>query len=585
MTFDSLVAYYQQNVSPGADKPGTDAWNNRFNSWTSQLEKELNLPGGDFNDPASGWASIDPGKLDEFTTTGGGPGTTTTIPLEQDLMGRVLDQYVYPGMEQDKASKAAAATALAEGNAALDATSKLNAVNAASGFSAEAYLRNNNADPSTWPAARASLQAIVDAGLAPTLDAAAEYHYNTYGKAEGKKSGVIGTLANENANADTVAANLAATATTQGADNQKVIDSTNRTLGAAIDTSAASRTGAVDTQTAALRTGQTAQEGDKIRALDGRSAETLGALDSRTAQLGSAIDANEQARQRTLAVLNSERLGAAEGQVTGINLGLERTKDQLAAQEAMKGYIGGGAMADANLARAVVGARQNAAGVVGQARVINATDVRSLGDDVAGMRLSNTGNDATDRFGIKSGAATDRFGIKSGGADSRFSITSGDATARTGITNDAAGQRLTLAGATGDRTLSNAFAMNAGVADAKNKGTQMRSDYYDANGKRQLVAALAPASVAANRMGLQSTADGMGRAGLDHALSALGFFTSSATPTQAGSFTTTPSQAGNDLAGLGAGITGGAISIGNANKWWQTPKTPAPSGSAAKPNP
>ncbi len=34
-----------------------------------------------------------------------------------------------------------------------------------------------------------------------------------------------------------------------------------------------------------------------------------------------------------------------------------------------------------------------------------------------------------------------------------------------------------------------------------------------------------------------------------------------------------PSNAGNDLAGFGANLTGAALSIGNANKWWQTPNT------------
>jgi hypothetical protein len=784
MTFEDLLRYYKAKVPQGTEAEGTPEYAARFNSWTSQLERELGIPGGDFNDPASGWSGVSPGALDEFETQGGG-GPTTTMPLEQDLLGRVVDDYVYPNLERDRLNKIEADRILAETNRSLDNAVRLNAENVNSGFNAEGYIRNNYPNPSDWPAARAGLQSIVDAGLAGSLDQAAQYHFNTYGKAEGKQPSYVGTLGAELANAAEVEAGLAASARTQGAANQAGIDADQRNLSAAIGTASRERLGAVDQSTAAMRAGQGEQERDVVGAVntrtgaidgaitaddaarraaieqatarmrEGQSAQErdvvnavttrtdaidgaitaddatrqaaiarmtaalrdgsmqldaarraalaeeinklkagsseltatqLSALADETTSLGAALDLSSAARDRNLAVLEGTRLAAAEGQVAGVNLGLERTRDELSARQAERGFIGGSSMDDANLARAAIGARQQAAGIVGDTRVNNATDRRTLGDAVAGERLnlatrdatgrrtivtdgagrtfdlvgrdagggrtiaeegaarafditgqdagltreatvetsgnrlSNTTAGATDIFGArKTGAdnrfaitgedatlnreaanltsgnrlsnttagATDIFGARKTGADTRFAITGDDATARLGVANEAAGRGFEVAGLTGERTLGNVFATSAGEKDATDKGTQMGSDYFDNNNTRRLASALVPATIGTNRLQLLTSADEIGNAGLTRSLNNLNFFTSNATPSPAGTFTTNPSQVGNDIAALGAGVAGTAINIGNANKWWQTPKTPAPTtkmlGGAAKP--
>jgi hypothetical protein len=73
------------------------------------------------------------------------------------------------------------------------------------------------------------------------------------------------------------------------------------------------------------------------------------------------------------------RLAEAEGAVTGVNLGLERTLDQLDAERATQGFVGGSTM-DTNAAtRATVDARQRGAGLVGAAKTSNAMDSRNIG--------------------------------------------------------------------------------------------------------------------------------------------------------------------------------------------------------------
>lgn len=79
------------------------------------------------------------------------------------------------------------------------------------------------------------------------------------------------------------------------------------------------------------------------------------------------------------APVDAARLGEAEGAVTGVNLGLERTLDQLDAERATQGFVGGSTM-DTNAAtRATIDARQRGANLVGAAKTANAMDARSIG--------------------------------------------------------------------------------------------------------------------------------------------------------------------------------------------------------------
>lgn len=78
------------------------------------------------------------------------------------------------------------------------------------------------------------------------------------------------------------------------------------------------------------------------------------------------------------APLGAARIGAAEDQVTGVNLGLQSALDQLTAQRAGQGYVGGSSMDDAAVARAGIGAGQDAASILGQAKTANAGDIASI---------------------------------------------------------------------------------------------------------------------------------------------------------------------------------------------------------------
>jgi len=238
------------------------------------------------------------------------------------------------------------------------------------------------------------------------------------------------------------------------------------------------------------------------RATSGQQLQTeLGTADaaavSKTAALDQALAKLTAAQQP----LSDARLADAEGQVTAVNLGLERTLDQLDADRAQQGYVGG-STGDINAAtRATVDARQRGANAVGAARVANATDTRDIGG-----------------FGANQG-----YSIAGALADQRQQLTNADY----------------------GRTLQAALSL-----------PQLQNQFITTT----------------------RNIDDQRNAGLLRTQNALNWWASNS---QAPTATYNPVQAdnsGNDLAGFGANLTGAAISIGNANKWWQTPK-------AATPNP
>lgn len=233
------------------------------------------------------------------------------------------------------------------------------------------------------------------------------------------------------------------------------------------------------------------------RATSGQQLQTeLGTADAAAASKRTALDAALAKLTAAQAPLSEARLGEAEGQITGVNLGLERTLDQLDAQRAEQGYVGG-STSDINAAtRATIGARQNAAQLMGAAKTANATDVR----DISG-------------FGANQG-----YSIENALADQRQSLTNAD---------------------------------------------------YG----RSLQAALSLPQLQNQFLTTTQNIDSQRNAGLLRTQQALNWW---AANSQAPTATYNPAQTdtyGNDLAGLGANLTGAAISIGNANKWWQTPNT------------
>ncbi len=113
------------------------------------------------------------------------------------------------------------------------------------------------------------------------------------------------------------------------------------------------------------------------------NADTLGAaLSSAAGTSAAAQQGNLQTEIAGLNAaqdpLNAARVAAAQTQASTINQGLQTTEDQLAAQNAAKGYTGTSSMEDAALLRATIGARQQAAGALSGANVTNATDTAGI---------------------------------------------------------------------------------------------------------------------------------------------------------------------------------------------------------------
>ncbi|MCW5548883.1 MAG: hypothetical protein KIT44_07955 [Opitutaceae bacterium] len=305
-------------------------------------------------------------------------------------------------------------------------------------------------------------------------------------------------------------------------------DDTAGRLAASAAQEAADRLAVLDEQKAALEA-----------ALQQMSQDRTGALDGETAQLRAALGVLEQERGDALAQLEGARVAAAESRVAGINQGLEVERDRLAAADAMKGYVGGSSMQDAAMTRAAIGARQDAAIALGEANVANATDRRALGDEIARSRFDIEGRDASGRRSITDETAATRFNLATSDANNRMAI--GDAGA-------------------------------AGRREASDLGTTMRAGYFDNDYLRRIEASLMPATLEGQRLSLQGVADEAGYSGLRRSLDTLNWWAGANNPPSARPFQETASQFGNDLAGLGAGITSAAMSYGNANDWWKKPK-------------
>lgn len=126
------IAYnaYLAQGSPGANGAAVNspAWQNSFNSWMGPILAARGAYDSGLADP------LDAVQASWFTDGGvGSPGVTASadgtvteeVPLEQDLMQRTLDQYVYPALEGDAANKEKFAKILAGYQPAMDANRQL----------------------------------------------------------------------------------------------------------------------------------------------------------------------------------------------------------------------------------------------------------------------------------------------------------------------------------------------------------------------------------------------------------------------------------------------------------------------------
>lgn len=485
-------------------------------------------------------------------------------------------------------------------------------------------------------------------------------------------------------------------ATTQSNDRWQVLsgeyrtreDALNKQLnnqGAAINTRAASQLSGLQAEIAAMRGSLDQFQQTKADALEAQ-------LNSLTANIDSYDSAQQAALTQEITKLaaaqlpvSQARIQQADNLVTAINVGLEDTRDRFDANQAAQGFIGGSSMASGNLARAVVGARQQAAQVMGDARVANATDDRSINsrgategrsisDATSGNRFSLGQYGANSRFGnavygadearrltdeLASGSrsindlsAQERYALDTYGNETAYNTTTyiagegrkiGEETAadmrgiadsanasRRGILDNfinteygnnlstaaqnraiadtGATQRRSLAdtlatdraavgtygantafadrvmGANDTRTLANTLATNrAGIANnltiqqqaARDAATGQKNAYFDQDYTRQQGTALTLPSLTTNYTNSVGALDQYRNAGLNRGLDTLQWWAGGgqAPSAQTAQYNAYVDQSGANIAGLGTGLLGAAVNIGNSKNWWQTPKT------------
>lgn len=304
---------------------------------------------------------------------------------------------------------------------------------------------------------------------------------------------------------------------------------------------------------------------EQIANLDKSIAAQKAALEQQVRELqgsaGQAADARRAALTQQLAELTAAqkpvseaRLRAAESEITGINLGLESSRDQLAADAAREGFYGPSSFDAAAQTRATIGARQDAARVGGAARVANATDDRGIGTYGA-----NQGYSIADVFAGEQQRARD-FG--SGG---NAALTAAGAEGTRGI-NDA--------GATGRFNIATTASREAQAA--QQAGAGQKSAYFDQLYPNAVNAAQLKTQIPSATAGALTALIPYQTAGTRNALDVFNWFGTNATPPGSTAITMTPSNSGNQLGQFGANLVGGAFQLGNAN-WW------APKSTAKKP--
>lgn len=319
-----------------------------------------------------------------------------------------------------------------------------------------------------------------------------------------------------------------------------------------------------------------------------------GAADAQSVARKAALQAEIDGLTAAQVPMAEARLNSANALSTAINLGLEATTDQLTAQRAKQGYIGSSSFDDANLARATIGARQGAAQALGQARELNAGDIRTiqsrgategrtLADEYANNLLSISGREAAGGRTLADILAEGTRTIGDNSAAGTAAITANTGAQRMNIGNAGAAQTYQdqTMGSTQLRALLDSLAQGTGAIagvksqqqqQARDSGTTARQGYFDNAYTRGLSGTLARTGLGSQLTNTLTGIDDYAGSGLNRTQRALDWWATNpgAAPTPG----YTPAQAsnsGNDIAGLGAGLLSAGINYGNANSWWQKP--------------
>jgi hypothetical protein len=534
------------------------------------------------------------------------------VPIEQALFQQIVPRLV--GDINADAGRATIADNLA--NTAIQGSQGAAAIfNRTQGghFDSNTYFQQN-------PDVKAAFDAQHAANPNLTADQFAEQHYLNYGQREGRQPAYIQSaqLAQDFNNANqTVAANIAAanqaaqtnlaalaTATAAMRQNltgdlaarasalQQQIDSLTQNLNQLDATQRQALTTQVASMQADLEQSITTQRQaltDQINAL-GTAATTEAS--ARRASLQQELDGLNAAQ----APLAEARMRAGELQATAVNVGLQRTQDQLTADAARAGYVGGSTVQDAAMARASIDARQRAAEAISGARVANAGDTRdiavrgatgqrSIADALAASQREIAGQSATGNAALTGALAQGRQQIGNFSSAGTAGITNNTAVARAGIGAQGANQTFQdqVFGSQQQRAIADALAQgNLSVTanqanqtqQAQNQGTAARATYYDNDYNRSLNAALGLTAIPTNLTATLTGLDNYANSGTNRALNTLNWWSSNtgAAPTPGYTPVTAPTT-GNGISSVGNGLFQLGTSVGAANNWWQTPTT------------
>jgi polyhydroxyalkanoate synthesis regulator phasin len=535
---------------------------------------------------------------------------------EQDLFDQVDKNYIQPAIASDTANRTLA------DQLAKDARSDYNLqrglANQALGptFNSDAYFAANP------DVAEAYAKQAPDAttGLKMTPQEFAQNHYETYGKAEGRQGEYTSRLQREYTSADQTRDSLIDSSSAASTERKATLERQIAALRESLDVNQQAKADALQAQLDSLNSNIDTRAADQLTALQSEIDAMRGSLDvnqqakadalqAQIAALGSNIDTYDTAQKAALVSeitkltaaqlpVSQARIAAAENLVSGINLGLEQTRDQLTSDQAAQGYIGGSSAQQGNLARAVIGARQNAAQTRSQADIANADDMRTIASRSATEGRTIDNSTASNRFGL------DNYGANTSYADALYGSSEGrrlsdELAGRTGqIQNAKIGDKYNVgtygantsyanvvSGANDTRSISDLLTNNTSQIEgtstqeqqaARDAAAARKSAYFDADYTRQLGTALTLPSLTTNLTNNLGSLNNFSSSGLDKALQTLNWWNtgSTAPSAQTAQYQAYADQTGANIAGLGTGLLGSAVSIGNANNWWQK-KTPA----------
>ncbi len=618
MTFDEAIRIFQQR-NPTVDL-STTAGQDAFNAWSGSI--------GDFENAtastaafyghydlqaaynaalatnptltpdafAEQWANQNPNdkRLDDpaFLQSVGLTVDTTAVPAEQAWTEYALSE-AQKQILADQQRQKEAAELMARYQPGFDAARQTINDLQATVIDGNAYLQMN-------PDLVADFQAQRAAGSpwAQDVNTYAKTHYDLYGRNEGRPSPYASqTLVNERA-ANIAASNAQLTALqTQLNDLNAGLTGELAAKGAALQTQLATLTTNLDTLTAAQRQSLSTQLAANFQNLETDVAARRANLSTALTQMGGALTAEAAARRAALEAelgqlnaaqgkLNAVREQGGQALVTAINLGLESTRDQIAAKAAQDGYVGSSTGTDMALTRATIGARQNAAATMADIRTQNESDNaaiarygagegRGIADALAGGQRELGFYGATEGRTLGDAYSGARRELGDFGAAGTRTISDADATSRAQIGAFGAGETRGLAdfGASQRRNISDMGANDRrGIADtAAARGLA----YFDNDIARRLASLSLPSAALNTELSTRQRLDEYGNTGFNRAAGILGSLgTGSGPAPTAGATRVTAVDSG--LENAGAGLLGLAGSIGNANRWWQPSKTANP---------